>query len=72
MPRYHFDLVDSKVVADEGGEDLPDDVSAIDVAERIARRLRTERPELRNRHYAIVVSDEDGRQVCRVPIDAVH
>jgi hypothetical protein len=28
MPRYHFDLVDSKTVADEGGQELPDDATA--------------------------------------------
>ena len=29
MPRYYFDLVDSKTVADEEGQDLPDDVTAM-------------------------------------------
>ncbi|MGY4338364.1 hypothetical protein ACVWW3_003270 [Bradyrhizobium sp. LM2.9] len=44
MPHYHFDLVDSKTVADEEGADLPDDIQALDVAEEIAKRLLKERP----------------------------
>ena len=67
MPRYYFDLVDSKTVADEEGQDLPDDVTAMEVAETIAARLRREQPELRNRHFAILVSSEDGDEVGRVP-----
>jgi hypothetical protein len=72
MPRYHFDLIDSKTVADEGGTDVSDDIQAMDVAEGIARRLIQERPELKNRHFAILVSNEDGEEVCRVQLDTVH
>jgi len=72
MPRYHFDLVDSKTVADEGGTDVSNDIQAMDVAEGIARRLIQERPELKNRHFAILVSNEDGEEVCRVQLDTIH
>ncbi|MDB5620725.1 MAG: hypothetical protein JWQ24_4963 [Tardiphaga sp.] len=72
MPRYHFDLIDSKTVADEGGTDVSDDIQAMDVAEGIARRLIQERPELKNRHVAILVSNEDGEEVCRVQLDTIH
>jgi hypothetical protein len=72
MPRYHFDLVDSKTVADEGGTDVSDDVQAMDVAEGIARSFIQERPELKNRHFAILVSNEDGEEVCRIQLDTVH
>jgi hypothetical protein len=72
MPRYHFDLIDSKTVADEGGTDVSDDIQAMDVAEGIARRLIQERPELKNRHFAILVSNEDGDEVCRVQLDTIH
>jgi hypothetical protein len=72
MPRYHFDLIDSKTVADEGGTDVSDDIQAMDVAEGIARRLIQERPELKNRHFAILVSNDDGEEVCRVQLDTVH
>ena len=72
MPRYHFDLIDSKTVADEGGTEVSDDIQAVDVAEGIARRLIQERPELKNRHFAILVSNEDGEEVCRVQLDTIH
>lgn len=70
--RYHFDLVDSKTIADEGGAELSDDIKAMDVAEEIAKRLIVERPELKNRHYSILVSNEDGEEICRVPLDVIH
>jgi hypothetical protein len=72
MPKYHFDLVDSKTVADEGGAEVSDDIKAMDIAKQIARRLLTERPELKDRHYAILVSNEDGEEVGRVPLDLIH
>jgi hypothetical protein len=72
VTRYHFDLVDSTIVVDEGGAEAPDDVTAMDIADQIARRLLAERPELRNRHFSILVSNEDGDEICRIPLDIVH
>ena len=72
MPRYHFDLVDSTTVADEGGADVQDDVMAMDVAEEIARRLARERPELKNKHFSVLVSNEEGQEVGRAPLDVLH
>ncbi|MCK1653460.1 hypothetical protein IVA88_18745 [Bradyrhizobium sp. 149] len=72
MPRYHFDLVDSKTVADEGGAELPDDIQALDVAEEIATRLLKERPELEGRNFSILVTDQDGEEIGRVPLDVLH
>jgi hypothetical protein len=69
MPRYHFDLVESKTVADEGGAEVSDDIKAMDIAEEIARRLLLERPELKNRQYSILVSNEDGEEA--VPLDII-
>ena len=37
-----------------------------------ARRLLDERPELKNRHFAILVSNEDGDEICRIPLDVIH
>jgi hypothetical protein len=71
MSRYHFDLVDSKTVADEGGAEVSDDIKAMDIAKEIARRLLLERHELKNRQYSILVSNENGEEVCRVPLDIV-
>jgi hypothetical protein len=72
VPVYHFDLVDSQTVADEGGAELSDDIAAMDTAETLARRLLQERPELKNRHFSILVTNEDGEEVCRVPLDIIH
>ncbi|MGY3037037.1 hypothetical protein ACVIIV_006207 [Bradyrhizobium sp. USDA 4354] len=72
MPRYHFDLVDSKTVADEEGAELPDDIKAMDVAEEIARRLLEKRPELKGRHFSILVTNEDGEEIGRLPLDVLH
>jgi hypothetical protein len=46
MPRYYFDLVNSEIVSDEPGQDLPDDVTAMDIAELVAQRLSREQPDL--------------------------
>jgi hypothetical protein len=56
-------------VADKGGQELPDNATAERVAKRLAERLRGDLPQLRNRNFAVVVTDEDGEWVCRIPID---
>lgn len=72
MPLYHFDLVNSKTIADEGGAELPDDIIAMDSADALAQRILDQRPELKNRHYAILVTNEDGDEICRLPLDIIH
>jgi hypothetical protein len=72
VPRFHFDLVDSQTVADEGGAEMPDDTAAMDAAQLLAKRLLQERPELKNRAFAILVTNEEGEKICRVPLDIVH
>ena len=72
MPKYHFDLVDSKTIADEGGAEVCSDTGAMDIAQELARRLVKERPELKDRHYAILVSNGDGEEVGRAPLDPIH
>jgi hypothetical protein len=62
MPLYHFDLVNTKTIADEGGAELPDDIDAIDCADGIARRILDERPFSTDRHYWILVANEDGNE----------
>ena len=69
MPRYHFDLVDHKTVEDHGGQILADDVTAADVADELARRLYEVRPELRNKGYSILVTDNEGQEVHRAPLE---
>jgi hypothetical protein len=68
MPRYHFDLIGKQTVPDLAGRDLPDDVLASDVADRLANELYSVRPDLRRQHGSIVVTDEDGDEVYRAPI----
>jgi hypothetical protein len=72
MPLYHFDLVNTKTVADQGGAELPDDIAAMDSADDIARRLLGKHPDLKNRHYSILVTNEDGDEICRLPLDIIH
>ena len=72
MPLYHFDLVNTKTVADQGGAELADDVAAMDSAENLARQLLDKRPELKNRHYSILVTNEEGDEICRLSLDIIH
>jgi hypothetical protein len=72
MPLYHFDLVNTRTVTDEGGAMLSDDIAAMDSADAIARRLLGERPELKNRHCSILVTNEQGDEICRLPLDIIH
>jgi len=72
MPLYHFDLVNWKAVVDAGGLDLADDIAAMDSADTIARSLLERLPQLKNRHYAVLVTNEEGDEVCRLPLDVIH
>ncbi len=72
MPLYQFELVDTNTVTKAGGAELVDDIQAMDIADLIARRVLNERPDVRNNHYAIIVSNEDGEEICRVPLDIIH
>jgi hypothetical protein len=70
MPRYHFDLINSHTVADEGGRTLEDDIAAADAADSLAAELYKVRPELRGNGYMILVSNADGEEVHRAPLDS--
>jgi hypothetical protein len=72
MPLYHFDLVNTKTHTDAGDAELPDDIEAMDSADLIARRVLKELPQAKNRDYAILVTNEDGQQICRLPLDVLH
>jgi len=72
MPLYHFDLVSWKAIVDAGGADLADDIEAMNSADMIARRLLDRMPQLKNQRYAVLVTDEEGDEVCRLPLDVVH
>jgi hypothetical protein len=68
MPRYHFDLIGKQTIVDHNGLDLADDMLASDAADRLANELYSSRPEFRRQHCSILVTDEDGEEVCRSPI----
>jgi len=70
MPRYHFDLVDHITVEDHGGHILADDITAAAVAEELARRVCEVRPQLRGKRYSILVTNAEGLEVHRAPIDS--
>jgi len=72
MPLYHFDLVNWKAVVDAGGAHLADDIEAMNSADFIARHLLERVPALKNRHYAVLVTNEDGDEICRLPLDVIH
>jgi hypothetical protein len=72
MPLYHFDLVNTKTHVDAGDVELPDDIEAMDCADTIARHVLKEQPEVRNRHYSILVCNEDGEEICCLPLDVLH
>ena len=72
MPLYHFDLVNAKTISDEGGAELHDDIEAMDSADTIARRVLDERPDLKDRHYFILVTNEEGEEVFRLPLEIIH
>jgi hypothetical protein len=72
MPHYYFDLVNWKTVADQGGAELSDDIAAMDSADAIARRLLDQRPDLRKRYCAILVTNGEGDEVCRLPLEIIH
>lgn len=64
--RYHFDIIDKITIADVAGRELPDDLAAIDVADTLAQRLKSEQPELAA--FFILVTDEEGEEIYRVAV----
>jgi hypothetical protein len=72
MPQYHFDLVDSQNIADEGGAELENDADALVAAKEIAQRVLQDFPELKHRNYKVAVSDAEGEELFRIPLDLIH
>jgi hypothetical protein len=72
VPLYHFDLVNSTTISDQGGAELTDDIEAMDSADAVARRILDERPDLKDRHYHVLVTNEDGEEVFRLPLEIIH
>jgi hypothetical protein len=64
--------MNTKSVSSEGGAELTDDTEAMDSADMIARQILEEQPDLKNRHYFVLVTDEHGDEVFRLPLDIIH
>jgi hypothetical protein len=72
MPRYHFSLVDSIVITDQGGRVLDSEEQAILAAKKLAEELFVIRPDLHNRNYKVRVTDRDGQEIFLAPIDPAN
>ncbi len=72
MPLYNFDLVNWRAIVNAGDAELMDDIEAMDSADTIARRLLERLPHLKSRHYALLVTNENGDEICRLPLDVIH
>ncbi|MGY4308653.1 hypothetical protein ACVIJ6_005896 [Bradyrhizobium sp. USDA 4369] len=72
MPFYQFDLTNNEPVAAERDVELPGDVEAMDSADVIARQLIAAYPELRSQNYALLVTNEEGDEIRRVPLALLH
>jgi len=71
MPHFYFDLVMENGFKEQGGMILEDFACAFDKADQLASELCIVRPELRSRGCVIRVSDENGQELYRTPIDAI-
>ena len=69
MPRYYFRLADGHVAANYGAHDLVDNTAAQIAAIELARSVREVHPELVDRGYNILVSDELGIEICVIPLE---
>jgi hypothetical protein len=66
MPLYHFELVGPDSTYSLEGAFLRDEVHATSIARGIADELN---PKLTAQDYEIVIKNEHGDEICRVPID---
>jgi hypothetical protein len=69
MRKYHFDLIDNTTVTDQGRQECASDEQAIHVANQLALKLHSSKPELRSRGFKILVTDEDGEEIHVAPLD---
>ena len=68
MPRYYFDLVDGTTVPDASGQILRNELLAAEVADKLAGDIYKIRPELRGKHFAISVRNEEGEEIHRADV----
>jgi hypothetical protein len=68
MPRYFFHLAGQLKANDRLGHDCVDDVEARGHASFIAHRIGTEKPEMVRDGNFILVSNDAGDEIERVPL----
>ena len=71
MPNFYFDLVTNRALQQQGSMILEDFRAALDRADQLAAALYVVRPELRGCGCAIRVTDDDGEEFYRTPLDAL-
>jgi hypothetical protein len=72
MPLYQFELIGPDSATSLDGALLEDDDQAESIARSIADQARATNPELIAQDYQIVVTDELGKEIIRIPIDPVQ
>ena len=71
MPYFYLDLTIGEEFEDQGSMILENIAVAADRADQLADELHIVRPELRSRHCVIRVTNGDGNELYRTPIDPV-
>jgi hypothetical protein len=69
MPWFYFDLVVDNHPRDQGGMILEDVAVASDRADALAQEISIARPELQGKGCYIRVTDEEAKEVHRIPVD---
>ena len=71
MPYFYLDLTIGEEFEDQGSMILENIAVAADRADQLANELHIVRPELHSRHCVIRVTNGDGNELYRTPIDPV-
>ena len=71
MPYFSFDLVIGEIFKNQGIMILEDTEIAIDKADSLAEEICVARPQLRFRGYAVRITDRDGTELYRTPVDQI-
>jgi len=71
MPYFSFDLVIGEEFKNQGVMILEDTEIAIDKADSLAEEICVARPQLRFRGYAVRITDRDGTELYRTPVDQI-
>ncbi len=71
MPHYHFDLVSTDHTTDVSDAVLEGDDVAGKVGLELAHQVRGGRPELIGQGYEILVRNQSGDEIVRIPIDQI-